>query len=613
MTIFLGLVIVALLVLLAIQFFKSKRLVALLATRTAEVAASQQEAAKAFTDAQAAVTNAQQLVDEQIQAMRAEAERVQKHYEAEALKIQESSQVLLKQTLAELEPLRKYETLRDQEAETQKVLAEAITEATSLRDQAHALLEQARNATEQERLRATQQAKDIYEQASACLNQATRDAGRIVSEGERKAKEIAGDAYTALRDKQLLEQAAEALRNMIEGYGDRYLIPTHSVLDDLAAEFGYTSAGESLKSARLQSRRMIEQGQAASCEYVETSCRETAIHFVIDAFNGRVDGILSRVKSTNQGVLEREVRDAFSLVNLNGAAFRNARILESYLEARLAELKWAVVVQELARKERDEQRALKERLRDEEKARKEYEAKMREAMREEEAKKKALDEKEQELAEARASFAAAAAEEKEQWLQRISALESANQGLQTDLAAATEKKLTIAQQTKKGHVYIISNLGSFGENVYKIGQTRRLNKQERVDELGDASVPFEFDVHAWIESDNAPVLEHKLQRCFLTKQLNKINPRREFFRVTLQELRKEIDRLATSEPFTITHWTELAAATHYRESRDVESDPDRLAKWLKRQQALTARQLQLDALRLSTTDITRTASEDEAP
>ena len=82
------------------------------------------------------------------------------------------------------------------------------------------------------------------------------------------------------------------MRNVIEGYGDRYIIPTHSVLDDLAIEFGYDAAGQALKSAREQSRRMVEQGEAAACDYVEANRREIAIRFVIDAFNGRVDGIL---------------------------------------------------------------------------------------------------------------------------------------------------------------------------------------------------------------------------------------------------------------------------------------------------------------------------------
>ncbi|MBI2359134.1 MAG: GIY-YIG nuclease family protein, partial [Deltaproteobacteria bacterium] len=134
---------------------------------------------------------------------------------------------------------------------------------------------------------------------------------------------------------------------------------------------------------------------------------------------------------------------------------------------------------------------------------------------------------------------------------------------------ATEKKLTIAQQTKKGTVYIVSNVGAFGDGIYKIGQTRRPNKQERIDELGDASVPFDFDVHAWIQSDNAPALEHKLQRRFLATQINKINSRKEFFRVTLKEIREELDRLTQTDPLTIVHWTDTAAAAQYRETLDI--------------------------------------------
>src|SRR5271170_796873 len=96
------------------------------------------------------------------------------------------------------------------------------------------------------------------------------------------------------------------------------------------------------------------------------------------------------------------------------------------------------------------------------------------------------------------------------------------QKLRQDIADAKQRALTITQQTKKGHVYIISNIGSFGEGVYKSGQTRRPDPQDRVDELSVASVPFEFDVHALIETENAPVLEHKIHKRFLAMQVNKI-------------------------------------------------------------------------------------------
>jgi hypothetical protein len=375
------------------------------------------------------------------------------------------------------------------------------------------------------------------------------------------------------------------MRNVIEGYGDRYIIPTHSLLDDLAVEFGYDAAGQALKSAREQSRRMVEQREAATCDYVETNRREIAIRFVIDAFNGRVDAILSRSRHDNYGTLEQEIRDAYSLVNLNGQAFRNARILPSYLDARLAELKWAVVVHELARKQREEQRYLKERLRDEERARKEYEEKMRQAAKEEELKRNAVEEAEK-------KYAGATAEQKAHYEQEL-------QDLRQELADASQRALTIAQQTKKGHVYIISNVGSFGEGIYKIGQTRRFDPQDRVDELSDASVPFEFDIHALIMSENAPALEHKIHKQLLAMQVNKMNPRKEFFRVSLSDIHQEIEKLKQGDDFTVKVWTEKALATEYKDSLDIENDPQKKEKWLARQKLEVDRQLKSEMSRLA--------------
>jgi hypothetical protein len=107
---------------------------------------------------------------------------------------------------------------------------------------------------------------------------------------------------------------------------------------------------------------------------------------------------------------------------------------------------------------------------------------MRQAAKEEELKKRAVEEAEK-------RFASATTEQKAHYEQEL-------QKLREELADATRRALTIAQQTKKGHIYIISNVGSFGEGIYKIGQTRRPEPQDRVDELGGASVPFEFDIHA---------------------------------------------------------------------------------------------------------------------
>ena len=93
---------------------------------------------------------------------------------------------------------------------------------------------------------------------------------------------------------------------------------------------------------------------------------------------------------------------------------------------------------------------------------------------------------------------------------------------------------------RAGYVYVISNIGSFGEGIFKIGMTRRLNPMERVRELGDASVPFNFDVHAMIFSDDAPGLEAALHKRFDSKKLNLVNQRREFFKCSLEEIKQAI-------------------------------------------------------------------------
>lgn len=186
------------------------------------------ETQRVYREAQAAVAEAQKQIDQQFAELKQESERLRQHYETETRKSQEAADALVAKTIKEFEPLRKFEKFRDAEAEAQRQLADALKEATSLRAEAQSLLEQAKNAAADERLAAKEKAEDIHEQADARLNQAIRDAGHIIARAEERAQQIGGDAYRALREKETLEQAAEAMRNIIEGYGDRYLVPTYN-------------------------------------------------------------------------------------------------------------------------------------------------------------------------------------------------------------------------------------------------------------------------------------------------------------------------------------------------------------------------------------------------
>jgi len=185
-----------------------------------------------------------------------------------------------------------------------------------------------------------------------------------------------------------------------------------------------------------------------------------------------------------------------------------------------------VVAQELRLKEREEQRVLKERIREEEKARRESEKAMQEAQREEEVIKQAMEKAQAEVLRASAGDRAKFGAQIAQLTQQLTEAEAKNQ-----------RALSMAQQTRAGHVYIISNVGAYGEHLFKIGLTRRLEPLDRIKELGDASVPFEFDIRAMIRSDDAPALENLLHHEFDDMRIKKANFRKEFFRVPLDRIR----------------------------------------------------------------------------
>lgn len=463
---------------------------------------------------------------------------------------------VLEQEKARADSLSQYQGVVDAKAEAEKIISKAETDAAIIRRDAASAQASART-----KLATTKEECEIR------LVNADTQASQIISTAEAKAKEIAGSAYEAMEKADEYSKIVTAMKNIISGYGDEWLKPTYSLLDELADEFGYTEAGQKLKAAREHSAMMVKNQLAAECNYAENYRKDTAIAFVTDAFNGKVDSILSKVRHDNYGKLEQKILDAFELVNYNGKAFRQARITRGYLNSRLEELKWAVVANELKRQQQEEQRELRERIREEEKARREYERAQKEAAKEEAMLKKAMEQ-------AQKMLASANAEQKAQYEQKL-------QELQIKLTEAEERgrrAMSMAQQTRHGTVYIISNIGSFGENIYKVGMTRRIDPMDRVKELGDASVPFPFDVHAFIESDDAPALENELHKQLAPLQLNKVNTRKEFFSVDINTLKKLVEAKGLK-----VNWTMAADAAEYRESltinRRIKSDPEEAKRW----------------------------------
>lgn len=455
----------------------------------------------------------------------------------------------LKASESELLELSKYRNIGDVEKYTQ----ERKIEANKIVEEANAVLSKARSEREELIDKTNQECRELRSKNDTMIAGAAKTAREIIATAEAEAKKIAGNAYEAMKKADTYAKAAESFKNIIEGYGDRYLIPTHSLIDELADDYSHTDAGADLKKVRDKVKSMIKAKTASSCDYVEENRKVTAMDFVLDAFNGKVETILLSVKSDNYGTLEKKIKDAFDTVNYNGVAFRNARITDIYLSTRLDELKLACIVQALKEKDKEEQRRIRDQIREEEKAARDYEKAIRDAQKEEETLAKSMDKVRKELE-------SASEKKREEYELKLKELEE-------KLRQAEEKNqraLSMAQQTKTGHVYVISNIGSFGEDVIKIGMTRRLDPMDRVYELGDASVPFDFDVHAMILSDDAPNLEKELHKKFCDTQLNKVNPRKEFFKITIGQLKQYLD-----EKGIHTHWTMAAEAKEYRETLSI--------------------------------------------
>ena len=255
------------------------------------------------------------------------------------------------------------------------------------------------------------------------------------------------------------------------------------------------------------------------------------IKLVLRAFNGECNSLIAKVKWNNVNQMQERIKKSFEAINKLGKS-STISIEEEYLDLKIKEL---VLEHEFTLK------------RQREKEEKNYQS--------------ALDKARKEIADLTGD--------------KHDKLQAQIEKLELELKESQEKKeraMSMAQQTKRGHVYVISNIGSFGENVYKIGMTRRLEPTDRVKELGDASVPFRFDIHAMMYSDDAPNLEKELHRAFEEKKVNMLNYRKEFFNVTLDEIESQIKETGIEAEFT-----KLPEAIEYRETLAIlqkMNDPD---------------------------------------
>ena len=269
---------------------------------------------------------------------------------------------------------------------------------------------------------------------------------------------------------------------------------------------------------------------------------------LLRAFNAECDDVVEHVKFSNLEPSEKKITASKDAISKLGSMM-SISITSEYYRLKIEELYLAFEYQQKKQEEKEAQKEERARLREEAKLARELEEARKALEKEQTHYHNALQKLEKQIAEHGES--PELAEKKAQIEEQLITLEGSLKEVDYREANA-----------KAGYVYIISNIGAFGENVYKIGMTRRLDPMERIDELGDASVPFNFDVHAMIFADDAPKLESALHNAFADQKVNFVNHRREFFNVSIEEIKAVV-----KQHFDQTvEFVDVAPAEQFRQS-----------------------------------------------
>ena len=319
--------------------------------------------------------------------------------------------------------------------------------------------------------------------------------------------------------------------------------------DELAsAEIKNQMSLLSLKEKDLISQEQVIYIQA---EGGTQKWQQAQLKQILRCFNAESDLILSQLTIKNVDASRNKLIKSFeSLYKL--FAVDQISIRNNYLELKLEMLNLMHQYQVKLEQEKEIQKAIREQMIEEEKVRREIEAEKKKIEKEEKQFNSELSKLMGYLSQSQDDI------QKQLYLDKINELNEKIVLLGKD----KENVLQRETNTRAGFVYVISNIGSFGENIYKIGMTRRLEPMERIDELSSASVPFNFDVHAMIFSEDAPALETALHNAFRSNEVNRVNHRKEFFKVRLED----IERVVKENYSAVAEFTLVAPAEQYRES-----------------------------------------------
>ena len=373
-------------------------------------------------------------------------------------------------------------------------------------------------------------------------------------DGERRLQDL--DAALSQRDARL-RAADQEIRSREQRLAD---LDVHLADAQVLTDAGLSSyphpaepsvrLRERLDDTRARIKKMIRDKTAVHASTTFTFNNSTAKgrKFVSDmskmmlrAYNAEAENCVLTVRAGNGEAARKRLERARDQAEKLGTLI-DLRISYQYHSLRLEELRLALDYQNAKKAEKEAEREERARLREERRAQQELQA---ERDRLEKEKQHYLNVLAQLEEQGRADEAAEMRTRMEEVDTQIEAVDSRNANI------------------RAGYVYVISNIGAFGERMVKIGMTRRLDPMDRVRELGDASVPFNFDVHALFFSEDAVGLETSLHHYFADRRVNRVNSRREFFYATPAEVRDALTQIASG---SLLEFTEEPAAEQYRQS-----------------------------------------------
>lgn len=331
-----------------------------------------------------------------------------------------------------------------------------------------------------------------------------------------------------------LNSNIKELKKDIITFSDEILVQDFGLYEPRYSFINADAYKAELTNIRNKQKAMIKDGSAVSGS-IDWQINGSAAQgrkmikdmqkLLLRAFNSECDEIIGKVKYNNYDASVKKMERSFNAIAKLGVTM-SVSIISNYYDLKIQELRLALEYQIQKQREKEEKAELRAQQREEARLQKELKEQRKNIDKERKHYEQALSNINHQISTASDDNIEDLNQKKEEIIQSLSEIDTKIKDI--DYREANQKA---------GYVYVISNIGSFGEGIYKIGMTRRLNPQDRVDELGDASVPFKFDVHAMIFSEDAPALEAALHRAFEDRKLNLVNQRREFFRVSLDEIK----------------------------------------------------------------------------